>query len=80
MIHTSFFLSAKAVNFLEQVPLVEEAVIASLSTLGDGNWRMGEGVGKGGKIGTTGIENEKALVGHFIRRSFVNRQINLQHH
>lgn len=73
--HFLFFLSlsAKAVNFLEQVPLVEEAVIASLSTLGDGNWRMGEGVGKGGKIGNTAIENEKALVGHFIRRSFINR-------
>lgn len=68
MIASFLFFCLQTVHFLEQIPLVEEAVIASLSTLGDGNWRMGEGVGKGGKIGGTTVENERALLEHYIRK------------
>ncbi|GJJ10669.1 hypothetical protein Clacol_004896 [Clathrus columnatus] len=59
-------LVTKAISFLEQIPLVEEAVVASLATLGDGNWRMGEGVGKGGKVGSTAAENDRVLLEHYI--------------
>lgn len=48
---------------------MEEAVIASLATLGDGNWKMGEGVGKGGKMGGPVDGNERVLLEHYICES-----------
>jgi exocyst complex component 7 len=54
------------VKYLKQIPDVEGAVSASLATLGDGNWKMGEGVGKGGKVGGPMDGNERVLLEHYI--------------
>jgi exocyst complex component 7 len=51
---------------LKQIPDVETAVVTSLATLGDGNWKMGEGVGKGGKVGGPTDGNERVLLEHYI--------------
>ena len=57
-------------KYLKQIPDVEDAVIASLSTLGDGNWKMGEGVGKTGKVGGTAAESDQVLLEHYLRQFF----------
>jgi hypothetical protein len=44
--------------------------MACLVALGDGNWNMGEGVGKGGKaIGNTQAEVEFFILGHYLREA-----------
>ena len=48
---------------------MEEAVLTSLATLGDGNWKMGEGVGKGGKVGGPLDGNERVLLEHYVCKS-----------
>lgn len=51
-----------------QIPAVEDAVIASLSTLGDGNWKMGDGAAKTGKVGGTAVESDQVLLEHYLRQ------------
>ncbi|CCM01344.1 uncharacterized protein FIBRA_03394 [Fibroporia radiculosa] len=53
------------VEYLERLPEIREAVIAVLQTLGDGNWKMGEGaqVGKSGR--STETDNQRILE-HFV--------------
>jgi exocyst complex protein 7 len=45
---------------------VKGAVGSALVALGDGNWKMGEGV-KVGKAGKGGETDEQAVTEHFIR-------------
>ena len=45
------------------------AVVTSLTTLGDGNWKMGEGVGKGGKVSSSADGHERVLLEHYICES-----------
>ncbi|KAF8515644.1 Cullin repeat-like-containing domain protein [Gautieria morchelliformis] len=59
-------LTVNTIKYLKQIPDVETAVITSLVTLGDGNWKMGEGVGKGGKVGGPTDGNERVLLEHYI--------------
>ncbi|KAF8588183.1 hypothetical protein K439DRAFT_1336032 [Ramaria rubella] len=59
-------LTVETVKYLKQIPEVEAAVVASLATLGDGNWKMGEGVGKVGKMGGPADGNERVLLEHYI--------------
>lgn len=49
---------------MNAIPVVQDAVAASLLTLGDGNWKMGEGVqvAKGPKL-TEGDEN--VIIEHY---------------
>ncbi|KAG9085523.1 hypothetical protein FS749_004353, partial [Ceratobasidium sp. UAMH 11750] len=55
-----------AVEYLEQIPAVADAMSSMLMTLGDGNWRMGEGMIPGSK---TRIEEsnepERVILEHF---------------
>ncbi|KAI0784074.1 Cullin repeat-like-containing domain protein [Abortiporus biennis] len=53
------------VEYLERMPEVQSAVGAALQTLGDGNWKMGEGV-QVGKAGKTTETNERTLMEHFL--------------
>ncbi|KAL0957917.1 hypothetical protein HGRIS_000098 [Hohenbuehelia grisea] len=53
------------VKYLERLPEVQSAAGAALLLLGDGNWKMGEGVqvGKGSKLGEG---DEQLILEHFI--------------
>lgn len=57
--------TSSAVEFLERVPDVRTAVGSTLLTLGDGNWKMGDGVSvnKGSRLGDG---DENVIVEHFI--------------
>ncbi|CAK5272103.1 unnamed protein product [Mycena citricolor] len=54
-----------AVKYLERLPDVQEAASSALLQLGDGNWKMGEGVqvGKGNKLGDG---DEQVILEHFV--------------
>lgn len=54
---------------MERLPEVKDAVAAALLTLGDGNWKMGEGVqvGKGPK---TSEADEQTIIEHYMCKSF----------
>ncbi|KLO10611.1 hypothetical protein SCHPADRAFT_906774 [Schizopora paradoxa] len=53
------------VKYLQQVPAVQDAVASALLTLGDGNWKMGEGlqVSKGPKLGEG---DESVVLEHYL--------------
>ncbi|KAF8636329.1 hypothetical protein AX17_003620 [Amanita inopinata Kibby_2008] len=53
------------VRYLERLPLVRDAVSSALTSLGDGNWKMGEGVqvGKGSKSGEA---DEQTILEHYV--------------
>ena len=55
---------------MQRIPEVKTAVGSALVALGDGNWKMGEGiqVGKGSKVGEI---DEHVITEHFIRTSVV---------
>ena len=55
---------------MEGIPAVQESVASMLLTLGDGNWKMGEGaqVGKGQKLGEG---DESIVLEHYLCRYFV---------
>ncbi|KAF8520881.1 Cullin repeat-like-containing domain protein [Hysterangium stoloniferum] len=60
-------LTIETVKYLTQIPDVQDAVVASLVTLGDGNWNMGDGVGKGGKVpGGNPEEMEAFVLEHYL--------------
>ncbi|EJD43374.1 hypothetical protein AURDEDRAFT_66656 [Auricularia subglabra TFB-10046 SS5] len=42
-------ITNEVIAYLNQVPAVQDAMASALNTLGDGNWRMGEGMGKTGQ-------------------------------
>ncbi|PFH46755.1 hypothetical protein AMATHDRAFT_69109 [Amanita thiersii Skay4041] len=54
-----------SVEYLEKLPLVRDAVCSALLSLGDGNWKMGEGVqvGKGAKLGEG---DEQLILEHYV--------------
>ena len=51
-------------EYLDRLPEVQDAVVASLLTLGDGNWKMGEGV-QAGKASKIGDGDEHVLIEHY---------------
>ena len=58
-------------KYLNRLPDVLPAVNVSLQNLGDGNWKMGQGVGKGGNIKAkgTGAVDESELLENYISKS-----------
>ena len=50
---------------MDRLPEVQSAVGSALLTLGDGNWKMGEGmqVGKGSKLGDG---DEQTILEHYL--------------
>ena len=60
--------SYQTVKYIEKIPHVRNAVESSLHALGDGNWKMGEGVqvGKGVKTEET---DHSSIIEHFVRES-----------
>ena len=58
-------LTETVVRYLEAIPAVQDAVGAALVSLGDGNWKMGEGVqvSKGPKLGEG---NEAVVLEHYL--------------
>ncbi|KAF8325711.1 Cullin repeat-like-containing domain protein [Amanita rubescens] len=58
------------VTYLSKLPIVKGAVGSALLSLGDGNWKMGEGVqvGKGSKLplGGEGGDAEQTILEHYI--------------
>lgn len=57
----------QTVAYLERIPTVQGAVESALLALGDGNWKMGEGiqVGKGAKD-----DEDGNILEHFTRMCF----------
>lgn len=53
---------------MERLPEVQSAVGAALLKLGDGNWKMGEGV-RVGMTAKTEESDETVVLEHFVRRS-----------
>ena len=51
-------------QYLERLLVVQDAAASALLTLGDGNWRMGEGTQVGGKTKTTEVD-ERTVLEHF---------------
>ncbi|CAE6424142.1 unnamed protein product [Rhizoctonia solani] len=59
-------VTAMAVNYLEQIPDVADAMSSMLITLGDGNWRMGEGTIPGSKPRfEESTDPEQVILEHF---------------
>jgi hypothetical protein len=56
----------QTVAYLGKLPVVKGAVGSALLSLGDGNWKMGEGVqvGKGSKLGEG---DEQTILEHYVR-------------
>jgi hypothetical protein len=65
------YLLLQIVKYLNRLPDVLPAVNTALQNLGDGNWKMGAGVGKGGNIRAkgAGAADEGELLEHFISKS-----------
>ena len=58
---------AQIVSYINGIPYVEGAIDSALTTLGDGNWKMGEGV----QVGTKQeLQSESTILQRFIRGSF----------
>ncbi|KAI0073224.1 hypothetical protein K474DRAFT_1666843 [Panus rudis PR-1116 ss-1] len=60
---TDFTIST--VSYIERIPEVRDAVASALLTLGDGNWKMGDGVqvGKGAKAAEV---DERTVLEHYL--------------
>jgi exocyst complex protein 7 len=69
-------LDHQTAEYLEQIPDVGDAMSSMLITLGDGNWRMGEGMIPGSK---TRIEDsddpERVILEHFTCKPFLHPRI-----
>lgn len=50
---------------MERLPEVQDAVASALLTLGDGNWKMGEGVQVGKGTKPTEV-NERTILEHYL--------------
>ena len=57
--------SLQTITYIEKIPVVQSAVESALYALGDGNWKMGEGVqvGKGNKE-----DDDSSITEHFVRK------------
>ncbi|KAJ3566509.1 hypothetical protein NP233_g6959 [Leucocoprinus birnbaumii] len=58
-------LTTETVKYLERIPQVQAAVASGLLALGDGNWKMGEGV-QVGKSTQGGAVDEITIMEHFL--------------
>ena len=59
----------QAVQYVERIPDVQEAVGAVLLSLGDGNWRMGDGMPI--TKSNLGPGDEQIIIEHFMCTSFL---------
>lgn len=55
----------QTVEFLEQLTQVQEAAMASLRVLGDGNWNMGDASGNMRKVGDVSEVDDHGILEHF---------------
>ncbi|QRW05322.1 exocyst complex protein exo70 [Ceratobasidium sp. AG-Ba] len=63
-------VTVSTVEYLEQIPAVADAMSSMLITLGDGNWRMGEGTIPGAKTRIEeSSEPERVILEHFTCKS-----------
>ncbi|KAH8089917.1 Cullin repeat-like-containing domain protein [Cristinia sonorae] len=58
-------ITISTIKYLERIPEVQSAATSALYTLGDGNWRMGDGV-QIGKAPVKGDSDENAVLEHFM--------------
>lgn len=58
-------LTTETVKYLERIPQVQAAVSSALVALGDGNWKMGEGV-QVGKASQGGAVDAITIMEHFL--------------
>ncbi|KAH7922923.1 hypothetical protein BV22DRAFT_1036983 [Leucogyrophana mollusca] len=60
-------ITVSTVKYMERIPEVQEAVGSALLSLGDGNWKMGDGkqIGKAQKS-TLGEGDENTIIKHYI--------------
>ncbi|KNZ77465.1 Exocyst complex protein exo70 [Termitomyces sp. J132] len=54
------------IRYMQKLPQVQAAVGSALLTLGDGNWKMGEGVQVGKATTKSGESDETVLLEHFV--------------
>jgi len=56
------------VKYIEKIPRAQSAIESTLLALGDGNWKMGEGiqVGRGARMDEASDSN---IIEHFVRKS-----------
>jgi exocyst complex component 7 len=54
------------VAFLERFPEVEDAAGAALAALGDGKWKMGEGVQVGKNAAGQGDVDQRTIIEHYV--------------
>ncbi|KAG6856157.1 hypothetical protein H0H87_007012 [Tephrocybe sp. NHM501043] len=57
--------TVSTIKYMERLPQVQAAAGAALLTLGDGNWKMGEGV-QVGKAAKVGESDEVVILEHFV--------------
>ncbi|KAF8970319.1 exocyst complex component, exo70 subunit [Flammula alnicola] len=64
--------TTSTVTYIERIPQVQSAVESALYALGDGNWKMGEGVqvGMGNKD-----DDDSSIVEHFIRKYLLSIEV-----
>jgi len=53
------------VDYLTKLPVVQDAVIDALRTLGDGNWNMGVSTGNMRKVGESVDAGQPDVLEHF---------------
>jgi exocyst complex protein 7 len=64
----------QTVDYLERLPEVQDAVGAALLTLGDGNWKMGEGI-QPGKASKLGEGDEGLVIEHYMCKFIATRSL-----
>ncbi|KAF9443168.1 exocyst complex component, exo70 subunit [Macrolepiota fuliginosa MF-IS2] len=64
-------LTIDTVKYIERIPQVQAAVSSALLALGDGNWKMGEGV-QVGKSSKGGDVDETVILEHFLYDAVTN--------
>ncbi len=64
ILHT-LLIVRQTVKYLDRIPEVQSAAGAALLTLGDGNWKMGEGV-QVGKASKLGEGDEHVILEHYV--------------
>lgn len=61
----------KVIKYMVAVPAVQDAVGTALLTLGDGNWKMGEGVPMANKGPKLGEGDENVIIEHYFCELFL---------
>ena len=59
-------ITTSTIAYLNQVPPVADAMASALNTLGDGNWRMGEGMSKTGQRQGVPDDDESGVLENYI--------------